>query len=425
MPKQNYTIFLILFSLLLLTSCKSKEDKVTVSKIQKSIDISDIDAEKALLILDSLGNPNNLDEKSYMLYQIAHVKAKRKANLELSANEADRVGYAAQYFEKRKDAKNAALANFYAGVAYEKSNDLEKGFSYYLKTYPFALSAKDTLLMGKAHFNVAILYLNQEVYDSTIVHLEKALPLVKSNVELEVMTYKHLAFAYFLLNNYDSALKNLKAGTPLLEQINDDIYTLYYNNLYGVLYSFTKKHKEASKFYHINLNKYENRNPKEYLRTVANLTDFYVSSYKDKDSATYYKNILIPLLSTFEIKNKDDNYLIFTIYKILRDYYIQEGDKEKIIEYATLYSEKNKELDSINASIDYLTIDKDLTIKKLEFANKQYNMKLLMYAILFCVIIFSTTLLVVHRRLKNNEEREINQKIQEIDKLRKELKNLK
>ena len=393
--KQNYTILFFFFSSFwLLISCESKNERQVQEQLEKAIEIGELSPNQALLILDSIQMNKKLDKRSFMLYQIAVVKAKRNANLDIDKKQAGLIAEAVEYFEEEKDLKHVVLANYYTGIAYQRNNDYEKGYTYFLKTYPYAEMQKDSTMMGKILYNVGSIYFDQQLYDSSSVSFKKAIPLLKDYPEYQVQAYRLVGSNYYLAKDYNTALKYLNRGFFILKKNRYKQYTYLYNTLYGIILKDLKRYDEAAIYLRKNLEK--GISITEQLRAALNLTDIFTLS-QNIDSASYYvQEKVIPLLLKFRVTNLDDDFMKLFGYRVLQDYYIEQGNKAKIKEYVNLHIQKEVKINNQNMDQHLLEISKTMTIQRAELIKKQSDIKLILYTFLLCVLFLTVIPIIIY-----------------------------
>ena len=421
---QNYTIlFFILFGCLL-TSCSNKENTQLNQTIERAIKLAEDRPDKALTILDSIGTPKSSDKKNFMLYQIAQVRARRNSGLPLDSTLIENITLAVKYFEKRKDAKNAAIANFYAARAYAYQGNTESEFYYYLKALPYAEAAKDSTTMSKSLFNLGCVYYNQLAYDSAIVYLKKSIPTFVNQPHLETEAYRILALSYLFKGDLNQAIAYMNEGTPLLDKIGNtnNIYVYNYNVLRGAIDKTTGKYEESAIYLSKN---WKPEVPKiEQIRAGLNLTDLYILT-QNKDSATYYVQNTIPLLNEMEVKTLDDNYVLLFSYRVLLDYNILTNNNPGIIKYSRLLKNKEDEIDQTNLSRQFFFRQNEIAMQRIEDLNKEHKKKFIIYTVIFSFLAFSTFLAFMYKYLKKEEPRSIHQKINEIEMLQSKLNSMR
>lgn len=412
MHKQNLAILFLLFCLLSLISCRNDKNKLVRDKINKALEIGENQPQEALHILHSIPLLENLNNNDFMLYQIAEVRATRNSTMPISSQQLRLITRAAKYFEEQKDTKNAALANYYTAVAAEKTNNTEKGFTYYLKAYPYAQTLNDSLLMGKIMYNLGIMYTEQKIYDSAYSCLQKAIPLLKSHPKFQVQANRTLALNLYLKEDYENALKYLNEGSKLL---NDKKNINLYNETYGIILKSIQKYGQAT--YYLRKNLTDNNSLIERLRAALNLVDIYTLLHKT-DSATYFVELAQPLLFKLNIITIDDNYLQLYGYKTFLNYSIEQGSKDNILKYVNLYLNKQKEIDNINTAEKLFAIDKKINIQQIEKANQDAKMRTYLYCILILVFLLTIIVYICIHRMKYFKTIGINDRINQIKLMR-------
>jgi len=408
--KYNTTL-LFIFSLFVLFSCTRKQDSFVQQQIERAIEIGEEQPEQALSILDSIQKPVELSQKNYMLYQIADVRANRNLNNLIREDQTKSIVEAAAFFEKKRDVKNAFLANYYAARAYKNQYSLrsntDQGLRHYLKAYYYAKNLNDSLNMGKTLYNIGLMYAEQNIFDSTTVYLKDALPLLKNNTTYLVLAYRLLGLISYTNEDNEKALFYLDKGEPLLKDKDNIKYTYLYNALYGIIYQDNKQYDKA--IYYLGTNMTDSIPEKERVRTALNLIEIYTASQK-LDSANYY-------LKEAEIKLniiQEDKLLLFG-YMVLKNYYLERGNTLIAREYTILFNHIQDIINKQNEAETLFRVDKEVKIQQLEKAQEQYPKTL--YIIILSIIIIISVLLFILKRLNKKRDKLINQ----YDKIKEDL----
>lgn len=413
--KYNTTL-LFLFIFFLFYSCKNKVNVPVQRQIERAIEIGDQKPQQALLILDSIQTPEDLDEKSFLLYQIAEVRAKRNLNEPITQEQTKLIVEATDFFERQGDLENASLANYYAARAYHSQSDVKQELRHYLDAYSFAKASKDSLMMGKTLYNIGIMYADQQVFDSTKIYLQKSIPLLDRYPEIQVQAYRLLAASFYLKDDFKNTLLYLDEGAPLLRQRDNSKYSYLYNTLYGAVYKRTGESQKAISYLQKNIA--DDKIPqKERIRTALNLMDIYTSNH-NMDSATYCEQLVEPTLNTIV----DDNELLLFAYDVFHNYYLEEGNNLKAKEYYALSRERQFIIDEQNESEKLFTVAKEEQIQQLRNSQKEYNKSL--YVLIIFMTLIIAILAVVLVRLKLKRRKIIDQQKDHISLLQEEVDKL-
>ena len=409
-------VWLFLFTSVLFFSCKNDEAKY--AQIEQAIEIGEQHPREALSILDSISNIGQLDERGFMLYQIAYVVAKRNLNEAISEEQTEQISKAAAFFKEEQNFKYAWLANFYASRAYYSQGDVEQQLTHNLKAYDCAVALNDSLKMGKTLYNIGVMYYDQHVYDSTQVYLQKAIPLFEKYPEIEVQAYRLLALAYYQIDNLEATLRYLDKGSPFLKEGDNAKFVHLYNTLYAAICDAKGQTAKATEY--LRRNMADDKIPQiEIVRTALNLTEIYTSSH-EMDSAAYYQQLVEPLLVDIDIK--DDELLLFG-YETLLNYYTEVGNKVKAKEYFDLLKERLNIIEKKNEAETLFYVDKkNKKIQQLEISQKEYKKAL--YFLSIITLLFVGILVFVFIRIKQRREKTINTQRDTIAKLNDEKKKI-
>lgn len=420
---KHNTSLLFLFSLFLFFSCQDKVQIHVRKQIEKAIEIGEDHPEQALMILDSISNPQELDEECFMLYQIADVKANRNRDKLIREDQTKLIVKAAAFFEQTGDAKNAFLANYYAAISYNSQyslqSNLDQELTHYLKAYFYAKNLNDSLMMGKTLYNIGLMYYDQQVYDSTNVYLSRAIPLLKKYPKTQVQAYRLFAFSFYLKDELDKALRYLDEGRPLLTYQDNKKYAYLYNILYGIVYKTKGEYKKAVGYLNNNMIDSIPENEKE--RTAINLLQIYTLTH-NLDSASYYRQLVEPKLNKI-----DENELLLFGFKVLKDYYYEIGNNDRAEKYINLFNQRLEIIDSQNEAETLLLVDKEVKMKELEKAQRENQFELWLSGIILLLVI--GIFFFIMNRIKvckggsvKLHENEINKLQFEIDKKKQEYK---
>lgn len=386
------TALLLFICFVFFLSCADKRDVLVQRQIERAIDLGEEQPQVALLILDSIQNPDDLDEENYMLYQIADVRANRNVNNLIREDQTKSIIKASTFFENKGDTKNAFLANYYTARAYRFQYDRQvntaQELTHYLKAYSYAEKMNDSLSMGKTLYNIGLMYAEQNIFDSTETYIKRALPLFKENTTYQTQAYRLLAFIYYTNKNKEQSLYYLDKGEPLLKEKANKRYSYLYNSLYGIIYQDFMEYDKAINYFEKNMS--DNISEKEKVRTALSLIDIYISINK-LDSAKYYVEYAEPKLN-----NIQENELLLFAYIVLQEYYLEFGDTSKAKEYLNLFGQMQNIIKKQNEAETLFITSREFRIDQLEKSQAQYK-KMLCYLIGSILVVIGLFLFIIRR----------------------------
>ncbi|WP_165043785.1 tetratricopeptide repeat protein [Dysgonomonas sp. ZJ709] len=319
--------FLALSVFALLSSCdKSTYSDELLTKARNVIENSPIDA---LNFLDSIRNPQEMGCDKYMLFIVTHVQAKYKTYQDVKN---DTLIFKAQnYFNKKNNPDEAALAYFYAAIVYKENSFFDKALESFLIGGEFACKSQNQVLTGKINDNIGFIFYNQGMMDSAIVYYGQALSIYNTNPSTDLFKLEainSIGSAYFNLNQLDSALFNYQKGLDLATKINNVPNIITFNHRLGVVSREKGEYLKASDYLHKAL--HQNTNSGDSIQIYLNLSKIF-NKTNQLDSSKYYTDRIKERLA--EIKN---NYILRSVYGSISDYHYQSADYQQALHYKTL-----------------------------------------------------------------------------------------
>lgn len=411
-PRFSYTsfIFLILFSFFF--SCrKSSTSTILLHKAQNIIESN---PSEALLLLDSIPNPDEMDKEDYMEYIVAKVQTKYKTYQDISN---DTLIFDAQsYFEQKSNNKKAALANFYAAALFKERHKYDKALENFLKAEQYAKLAKDNLLRAKCLDNIGFLYFEQNIVDAAIISYKSALNYYnkyENTSLLQLQVINQIGRSFEALNKFDSAYNYFSKGLALSEQLDNFAYQSKFNHHIGVVYLNKQEYKQSESYLKKALS--QASNSKDSISTYLNLSILY-NNTKQIDSTRYYTNLIKERIA--EIK---DNYVLEYVYGSLFEYNKQIGNVNEALSYLELQNTVKENISKTYNSEKLLNTESKykLYIQKQEQKAKR-TQELLIQAIILLVIIAVYYFATTKRRNKYKQEKIRNQWLRAENRLLKQ-----
>ncbi len=387
--------FFILFLLILFFSCK--EDFQSYDDyLSRGQDLVDTDPKKALITLDSINNPVEMDEDSYMQYIVTYVQAKYMTDQDITK---DTLIFAAQrYFEKKGDAKFTALAYFYSASIYLEKEISDKALEYYTQSKEYSIKASQNILAGKCFNNIGYIYFEQDVMDSAIVYYQKALNFYEKEsgmdyVKLIILT--NLGRSYDDIEDFENARTYYGKALELAEQSNNQPYqAISYYNLGGVLRA-TGNYNQARDYLHKALSLTTSSD--DSIRSYIYMSRLFVEANRI-DSAEYYKKVVISKLG-----GVSDYKVLRYFYRALSEYSKQIGDFKEALRYSELerkvdqkITERNKAQKLFETNTRIYMERKQKEIDQAERKSYIYLLGVLLVVVL--VIVFTVMMIRAMRR---------------------------
>ncbi|WP_165044261.1 lipopolysaccharide assembly protein LapB [Dysgonomonas sp. ZJ709] len=395
--------YLLVIILSMLYSCKEYSKSVELLTLAQTL-LYDKPTD-ALIILDSIQNPELMDREDYMSFIVLSVEAKVKAQQDISN---DTLIYQAQeYYNKKNDRDKGAIANYLSGrVSLARETD-DLALASYMKAENYARQTNDDMMIAKSLHSIANLYYYKEITDTAIVRYKEAYrhyTKVKGTEYNQLLVLQQLGRTYEDMNSLDSALVYLDRGLALAIKMDNHDYQAIFMHLLGIVYREKGEYNKSEDY----LNKAfsETTNEEEIARLHLNFARLYIKLKKNDLAQLHIEEIKKGL-------NKvNDNLALRSIYTSLSDFYKQNGDYEDFIYYneqrekvSQNIQEANNKQNLTNAENKYL-----LSLKDKELASLHKQKSIIVYAgiMVILLLVFIGYLRQRNTRLKNEREQEKN-----------------
>lgn len=361
------TIVFLVLAVIFFYSCRS-ENKNSIRLLQEAQRLVENDPKQAFIYLDSITDPQNMSVEHYNQYSLTSVQCKVKNN-QIISNDTT-IMKVIDYFEKNKNDKYAALANFYAGTVNLRLSNQEKAVECYFRAVYYSNKIDDNILTSKVFNNLGYLYYMQEMPDSAIINYQRGLEYLDNSEPANI--------------NYRRLISNLGVAFELAGKYDSAVY--YFNKSLDVSNMLKDNRLEASSLYNLGIMSYQRglyadalKNFDEAFFKIANTRDslriYYMKSkvffaIDQVDSTKYYTNILNTRLSEIS-----DNDILEDYYRSFSDYNRQQGNYEEALRYADLEKEINNKRQLANKSSEILTAEKKASVsllQKKQDEEKQY-----------------------------------------------------
>lgn len=351
--KTIYTIFV--FALLLLgsmSSCKDKDNGRGKKLLLDAQLLAENSPKEALLKLDSIENPQNMKHDDYMQYVVARVQAKYNNREDIAADTL--ILKAASYFDQQNNKQQAALAYFYGGNYLIMQEQQAQALFFYLKATAYAHKSGDQMLEGRSLYNTGYNYYRNDLSDSAIVYLQKALPIFEElqHTNRTLMTMYVLGQNYRILNNNEEAKKYFQETFSLSNQSNNNFFKNASLRGIALMDRDEGRYVEASQKFHTVLN--NSKTVTDTIQTYLSFARLYTAT-NNLDSVRYFNKMMTDRMDLI-----NDPSILEAIYSTLVEYYKIERDEEKINYYqqqhenaAQALNESKKTKDLIDSESKY------------------------------------------------------------------------
>lgn len=284
------------------------------------------DPSAALYLLNSIPNPQNMDEEHYMEYVIANVRAKMLTSQNVKNDTL--IFKAQEYFNNRNNPAQAAYANYYASAVHYSNGAIYKDMESTMLAKYYALKAGDNTMVAKCLQSIGNIYYEKRILDSALVYYRQASYYYDLTQGQETQKYKVLNFigqSHYNKGNIDSAYFYFSRGLREVEQLDREDLQATFRHMLGVVYREQKDFSKSSAYLHRALTEVKNR--EEAARINLGLLRLYINK-NQLDSAAYYAD---------QIKQRlPDMSYIYSVqgsYVALAEYYQKSGNYKEAAYY--------------------------------------------------------------------------------------------
>jgi len=202
--KKHFFFFIIFLSLLSLASC-SWDSKNTDAILQSAENVVEQYPDSALRLLNTVLFPEDLNKNLFNKYNLLVLEAKDKNDKDITS---DTVILAVRdYYVRKKDYPNAALAAFYCGRVWHEQNNVEKASEAYMEAEQLADKTDNYNLKGLIQANLGILHREHFSYEKAIELLKNAVEMYDKakNYRNEISALRTIGDCFLLSEKTDSA----------------------------------------------------------------------------------------------------------------------------------------------------------------------------------------------------------------------------
>ena len=390
-------------------SCKEENQQIELlTKAQRKA-VSN--PSEALLLLDSIRNPELMGENSYMQYIVARVQAKFEIHRPDIKNDT-LILDACKYFDEKKDYAKSALAHYYTGTLYNENEFAEKELEHFKLAAHYARRADDSLLVGKSLHWIGILYFRKNMMDSAIVNFEQALHYYgtdKPSEKYRLHTINLIGFSHDIAGNYDSAFIYLDKGMQLAKQFDNKVFQTTFSHSLGVVYYDLNDYPKSESYLQKAISETANRDEKR--RISLNLLMLY-NKMNRIDSAKIYSSFLIDYIPEMpDINTRQES------YAAISEYYKRAGDYKTALHFNNLFDTTTQEIKEADNTKQLAEADRKYKAVIQQQELQSTRMRSYLYALgtlsLIAIILVTAYFLNRTSRLKRQRTAERNMLLEE------------
>lgn len=385
LPMKITTNLLFFLSLCLFYSCNS--DTKSYKLLEEAQKLTKNNPTNALVLLDSIQNPENMSKDGYMQYIVALVQSKYKTYQDVTN---DTLIFEAQrYFDSKGNYEEAALAHFYAGGVYREKKMPDKSLESFLSASYFSQKSNiDLTFSAKISENIGALYFEQDMKDSSIVYYKKALGLYESTTKNDISILKVnniIGRAFEDIGKLDSAYLYFHTALGLAKSLDNASFVSAASQNLGVISSEMKDFDKAIDYFKSALD-IEATQPNQILKINISLLNIYTDK-KDAISAKRYVDTLLMKLPYLEL-----NYTLKELYSSLSNYYALVGDYKQALYYNELTTTSQIQIEKEESPAKMLSAEKNYSLNLKDRQDLEFKTKVFLFLLVgvgsFFIILF-------------------------------------
>lgn len=348
-----------------IVSCQ-RNNSDTTEILNKVTQIVEFNPDRALCMLDSIISPYDLNKEEYNKYFLLYIQAKDKTYRDITSDTV--VFQVRDYYMKKKNLENAALASFYCGRVLQEQNEDKQAIKEYQTAEKYAEGIKNNTLKGLIQNAIGSILLKQFIETEAIKHFSQAASYfnLANNTRNEIITYNQIGNAYLMRSVNDSAFYYYKKGFELAEMSNDSLQMANITQCIGIAYRQTGNFNQAVESFR-NAGRYIGNNDYK-AKLYLNLSKtFYEKG--NQDSAKLYVN------KSLIIANDNDINLLANIYKTLSQIEEKQSNYSQSLVFYKKYADNLEQIVDENKNIEILELQKKYEYEHFQNENNRLKIK--------------------------------------------------
>lgn len=404
-------IFVLFILFVLSISCnKGKHDSIII----ESESLLDTDPDSALAVLRTI-YPEDLNEEERNRYFLLKIQAEYKSYQDITSD--SMIFSVKNYYLKKEDRANSALASYYCGCFYNESGEQEKALESYFFAQEYAEDTKDWKLKALINNAIGHILLEQLNPLQAMSYFRESAVFDRQagNLKNEAISYIQIGDCFQYLEMPDSAMYYYEKCLALAESNDLRKERSNVRQNMGVLYANEGDPAEAIR--HLKDALSDAPELEERIKIYTMLSDLYRENHSP-DSASVYMNHLLQQKDSLT-----DLYAKTNLYHTLSGYEKSRGNYEKALDYHEVYSEQLLQIIDVNLDSKLLELEKKYNYEKLRVQNvemKLHNTSMRISLIL-CIVLVLIVAYCFYEIYQSRRQKiiELNEKINQLEILSK------
>lgn len=409
MPRKCSVLYLIITCLIILLHSSCIKNQKAEAILTKAIDMIEYHPAEALDTLNTIENPELLEENQYMRYKLFFSLAKFMNGQPVP--EQDELVGICSYFEKENDVLHTAVANFLIGLVLQSKNEYIASLKWFYDAARLSEECKQDKLTAKSLNQISYAYFEQGVYSEAARQSKQALSFFKNvpNSENDIMkSLSTIGLWHYKTNQLDCALARYKEGLEVAQSINDTEWEARFKAFIGTVLGTKGETAQAIPYL------------EEAISAVQTTEDSllvykgFLQTYNESleiTKASPYAEILSRRAWEMKTKSRQRE----TIRELSR-YYEGLGEFDFALIFRKVEAEMFADMEKEKSAEDFLTIKEsyDLSLKNKDMENQKLWYLTLISSLLLVAFIICGVLYLRSREIHfKNEEKERENKLLE------------
>lgn len=272
-------------AMLLFAGCVSTNDKED-NRLQTATEALNTDAAQALMLLESLPNPQLLSYENHLEYIVLLAQARDLCDQPASADTL--ILEAQRFFVHHRHPQLAAPACYYAAAHYQNRLINSHAIDLYHEACAQAEQANNFFLAAKSNFSIASIYYHNQQPDSALQYAQKSLDMCEKAPQAQ--RYKIdmvclLGQIHYALNQHQQAQACYANAIETAQRLNNKTAQAKLLNCKGQMFCEKKHYQEAKACFVEALA--QTSDPENVSRVYLNYARMYHAIQKP-DSANHY-----------------------------------------------------------------------------------------------------------------------------------------
>ncbi len=382
-----HSIFLILASLILLSSCGHRED-ITVAQLLRAEAVMDEHPDSALTIIMAVDSSALATPADSALYNLLLTQAQVKNDV--PADYLERISKAESYYRRQQDKPRLMLALLYLGEYYYNHSSYEEAISILLEAEKLAIETGNRFYLGLIDRKISATYIEVFSFVEAVRYAQKAVDAFSAAGNEEYWNYERCNLAVAICNTGQTskALEILDSVSAKAQEMQDTVTIV--------------TAMEMSVSAYMNLNQWE-----DAIRTydsIHKVDPSFITDYENQRLAIAYCNA-----GQFDKADSLINRLARggnRVYASLHPYYEAKGD------YRQAYLSLRKQKSYMDSILRVAALEKvsraQSQFEELEMEKKNLtirNQRLMLTLIIVCgiFVIAGLAAYIIARRRKLNQ----------------------